>query len=401
MTKRATKLAAVMSLALIMLIGANCFAAVKPYFLAAGSSGAFNSFALAAGPAEGGGICGQNIWTYKNGAQGVDNRGTGLLETGNVWIVWNNSTTPTIVCAYIAVDSIIGQQLFFAQPASTFNCLEPAGTAGMNLIPTLTDTPLPAAVLKVLQGQAFNAAPSDIRPEDALFEETRVLAALNTTNYDGLGYGPGPVGTPILSHFSTKSSTPALYALSGTDPITGQAIPAHKTTNVGTQVVVVAVNAQQGSAQNSGHFGDSTSFFSINRRDLTLALNGGYAYTKDLTSIPGQGTVPLNVITREPLFWNLHYHRVQRPAKPGDRFDPGGRRESSDGPGYNLPRSTLRQSAEHLQRRRVPLESNHQRRRTLRARISLHRGLYRLWLLERRQFCGPVAEPPIPSCRRG
>ncbi len=36
MTKRATKLAAAMSLALIMLIGANCFAAVKPYFLAAG-----------------------------------------------------------------------------------------------------------------------------------------------------------------------------------------------------------------------------------------------------------------------------------------------------------------------------------------------------------------------------
>ena len=76
MTKRATKLAAAMSLTLIMLIGANCFAAVKPYFLAAGSSGAFNSFALAAGPAEGGGICGQNIWTFKNGAQGVDNRGT-------------------------------------------------------------------------------------------------------------------------------------------------------------------------------------------------------------------------------------------------------------------------------------------------------------------------------------
>jgi hypothetical protein len=164
MTKRATKLAAAMSLTLIMLIGANCFAAVKPYFLGAGSSGAFNSFALAAGPAEGGGICGQFIWTYKNGAQGVDNRGTGLLETGNVWIAWNNSTAPSIVCAYIAVDSIIGQQLFFAEPASTFNCLEPAGTAGNNLIPTLTDTPLPAAVLKVLQGQPFNAAPSDIRP---------------------------------------------------------------------------------------------------------------------------------------------------------------------------------------------------------------------------------------------
>jgi len=301
MTKRATKLAAAMSLALIMLIGANCFAAVKPYFLAAGSSGAFNSFALAAGPAEGGGICGQNIWTFKNGAQGVDNRGTGLLETGNVWVVWNNSSNPTIVCAYIAVDSIVGQQLFFAAPASTFNMLEPAGTPGANLIPTLTDTAIPQTVINVLQGQAFNAAPSDIRPEDALFEETRVLTALNTTNYDGLGYGPGPVGTAILSHFSTKTATPALYALSGTDPITGQAIPAHKTTDVGVQVVVIAVNAQQGSGQNSGHFGDSTSFFNINRRDLTLALNGSYAYTKDLTSVPGQATVPLNVITREPL----------------------------------------------------------------------------------------------------
>jgi hypothetical protein len=300
MRQRTTKLAAAVSLALLIFIGANCFA-VTPYFNVAGSSGAFNSFALAAGPAEGGKVCGDFIWTYKNGAQGVDNRGTGLLETGNVWIVWNNSTKPTKVCAYIAVDSIIGQQLFFAQPASTFNLLEPAGTAGQNLVPTLTDTPIPQAVINVLQGQPFNAAPTDIRPEDALFEETRVLAPLNTTNYNGLGYGPGPVGTPIQSSFSTKTSTPALYAISGTDPITGQAIPSSVTRDVGVQVVMAIVNAQQGSNQNSGHFGDSTSFFSINRRDWTLAVNGSYAYTKDITSIPGQGTVPLNVIAREPL----------------------------------------------------------------------------------------------------
>jgi hypothetical protein len=301
MTKRVTKLAAALSLAWMTFIGANCFAAVKPYFNGAGSSGAFNSFALAAGPAQGGGICGQFIWTFKNGAQGVDNRGTGLLETGNVWVAWNNSTNPTIVCSYIAVDSIIGQQLFYAQPASTFNILEPAGTAGMNLVPTLTDTPIPQAVINVLQGQPFNAAPTDIRPEDALFEEARVLAPLNTTTYAGLGYGPGPVGTPIQSTFSTKTSTPALYALSGTDPITGRAIPASKTTDVGVQVVMAIVNAQQGNGQNSGHFGDSTSFFNVNRRDWTLALSGGYPYTKDLTSVPGQGTAPLNVITREPL----------------------------------------------------------------------------------------------------
>lgn len=299
MTKSATKLGAAISLALTIFIAANCFA-VTPYFNAAGSSGAFNSFGLAAGPASGGGVCGGFIWTKKNGAQGVDNRGTGLLETGNVWIVWDNSVTPKIVCSYIAVDSIIGQQLFFAAPASTFNILFSAGTSGDNLIPTLTDTPIPQAVINVLEGKPFNAAPTDVRPEDALFEETRVLAALNSS-YTGLGYGPGPVGTPILSAFSTKSSTPALYALSGTDPITGQPVLATKTIDVGVQVIVAIVNAEQGSGQNSGHFGDSTSFFNINRRDWTLAMNGGYAYTKDLTSVPGQGTVPLNVIAREPL----------------------------------------------------------------------------------------------------
>ena len=300
MTKMILKMAAAVSLAMMMLIGVTCFA-VTPYFNGAGSTAAFNSFALAAGPASGGGVCGGLIWTKKSGAQGVDNRGTGLLETGNVWIVWDNSSAPKKVCSYIAVDSIIGQQLFFAAPASTFNILFPAGTTGDNLIPTLTDTPIPQAVINVLQGQPFNAAPTDVRPEDALFEEVRVLAPLDPAHYNGLGYGPGPVGIAIKSTFSTKTSTPAIYALSGTDPITGQAIPATKVSDVGVQVMVAIVNAQQGSGTNSGHFGDSTSFFNINRRDWTLALNGGYAYTKDLTSIPGQATVPLNVINREPL----------------------------------------------------------------------------------------------------
>jgi hypothetical protein len=300
MTRKATKMAAAMSLALLMFIGLPCFA-VTPYFNGAGSSAAFNSFALAAGPASGGGVCGGFVWTKKNGAQGVDHRGTNLLETGNVWIVWDNSTTPKKVCSYIAVDSIIGQQLFYAVPASTFNILFPAGTAGDNLVPTFTDTPIPQAVINVLEGKPFNAAPTDIRPEDALFEETRVLAPLDTVHYNGLGYGPGPVGSPILSAFSTKSSTPAIYALSGNDPITGQPIPATKILDVGVQVVVAIVNAEQGSGTNSGHFGDSTSFFNLNRRDWTLAMSGGYAFTKDLTSVPGQATVPLNVIAREPL----------------------------------------------------------------------------------------------------
>src|SRR5580693_10478265 len=75
------------------------------------------------------------------------------------------------------------------------------------------------------------------------------------------------------------------------------------------------VNTQQGSQQNSGHFGDSTSFFNINRRDWTLAMNGGYAYTKDLTSVPGQATVPLNVIAREPLSGTFTVMEINIPRK--------------------------------------------------------------------------------------
>ncbi len=64
------------------------------------------------------------IWTNKNGAQGVDNRGTGLLGDRKRLDRWNNSTNPTIVCSYIAVDSIIGQQLFYARrrrPSTSWN----------------------------------------------------------------------------------------------------------------------------------------------------------------------------------------------------------------------------------------------------------------------------------------
>ena len=60
----------------------------------------------------------------------------------------------------------------------------------------------------------------DSRPEDALFAETRVLAAYDPVHYTGLGYGPGPIGTAIQSTFSSTEATPVAFAISGTDPIT-------------------------------------------------------------------------------------------------------------------------------------------------------------------------------------
>ncbi len=167
----------------MLLVGLNSFAAVNVPFLAAGSTGAWETFALAAyeTPIANGG-CGQNIWTLKNGASGVDGRSGNIpLETGNVWIVWDNSTTPTVVCAYIAVDSVIGSQLFFAVPRATISIpSSEIGESGGNLVPTLTDTALPQAVYNAINGLKFNAAPADIRPEDALFAVNRALAKLNT-----------------------------------------------------------------------------------------------------------------------------------------------------------------------------------------------------------------------------
>ena len=93
-----------------------------------------------------------------------------------------------MVCAYIAVDSVIGSQLFFAVPRPTISIpSSEIGENGGNLVPTLTDTPLPQAVYSAINGLPFNAAPADIRPEDALFAVNRALGKLNKTNYNGLG----------------------------------------------------------------------------------------------------------------------------------------------------------------------------------------------------------------------
>lgn len=290
-----------LALATILLVGVNSFAKVNVAFLAAGSTGAWETMALAAyeTPISNGG-CGNNIWTLKNGASGVDGRSGSIpLETGNVWIVWDNSDAPTVVCAYIAVDSVIGSQLFFAVPRATISIpSSEIGENGGNLVPTLTDTPLPQAVYSAINGLPFNAAPADIRPEDALFAVNRALGKLNKTNYNGLGYGPGPIGVPIQSTFSTKNATPVAFAISGTDPITKQNVPKWTTVNVGAYPVMVFVNTTV--TGSSGDFSNQAAFQNVNRLDLANAFNGTSPYTRDLTTTPGLDPIPLNVCLREP-----------------------------------------------------------------------------------------------------
>lgn len=253
----------------------------------------FNLAALAADQTAG---CGTNIWTKKNGASGIDSRrGDIPAQTANVWIVWNN--TKTTICSYLAVDSVIGNILLFAQPQATLSIPSSAiGEAGDNLIPTLTDVPLDATVYAALNNQPFNAAPSDIRSEDALFAVNRALAPWsNDAHCNGLGYtGDGLVGVPILSSQSTKQVTPVAFAISGSDPFNGSPIPAWTSLPVGAEPIMVFANTSTGSDF------VSTNFNNVNRFVLSEILNGTLSRTRDITNVQGLPSNGVRVFLREP-----------------------------------------------------------------------------------------------------
>jgi len=308
MTKRTDTLALVVMVALVLL-APNSLAQVVMYN-AAGSSAMFNTFAFAArlgtSPVCGSGGVAHN-WTKKGGASVHDSRSTSISDvTGNIWIVWDNSTTPTKICAYVNVDSGVGDRAFFAVPTANI-VLSPGdnGSAGDDLVPAPMppDESLPSAVFNALNGVVFNAAMTDIRPEDALFATNRAMAPL-TANRSGLGYGPPPIGVPIMSAFSSKSVLPVGFAITGTDPITHmKARSNYLTTSIGASPVVVFVNKTDNAV---GHLGNSA-FTNVDRFVLASVLGGpqsGYVSltrTRDLAPTRLLPDVGLHVVLREPL----------------------------------------------------------------------------------------------------
>jgi len=109
-------------------------------------------------------------------------------------------------------------------------------------------------VYNAINGATLTTAMTDIRPEDALFATNRVLCTPNNGT-TCLGYGPGPVGTSIQGNFSSSVATPVVYAISGTDPVTGNPIPAFNSYPVGAQPIVMVINKLPGgiTAQNITH----------------------------------------------------------------------------------------------------------------------------------------------------
>jgi len=301
-----------------ILFAATIFSTISGYaqnvqFIGIGSSAAFNSFALAAVKDLGA----ANIWTAKgtnsadsaNWAQVQDQRSASIPpQAGSIWIAWDNNSTPD-VWVYLNVDSTIGVQALLAAPAALLQVDSGAETApGQNLIPYLpiadSTTGIPTAIYNAINNKPFNAALSALRPEDALYATTRALTALNTSDYNGLGYtGTGTIGTAIQSAFSSSFNTPVKFALSGTDPISGDKVQSWVSTNIGAVPVLILVNNTDTALGGLGSVNGSGNpvFANANTQDLANIFQGVDSRTRDLLASSGVPPIGLHVIQRDPL----------------------------------------------------------------------------------------------------
>ncbi|SPE25572.1 conserved exported hypothetical protein [Acidobacteriia bacterium SbA2] len=220
--------------------------------------------------------------------------GVGLNENGNLWVVWTpaggSCTAPgagSLVYADLNLDSTIGMRCLFAQPSCTLNTTAAALTAGANKLPGITDTPLPAGVLAAFNGATMNYGATDIMPADAKFVTYRALALCGPlssgTQFQGLGYGPGPVGQTIHSAYSTKTFNVVDFNVFGTDPITGNAIPAYTIYPVGADPELVFVNNT-----NASGFGASN-VTNVSRATLALMYSSILVRTADVVPQPFAG----------------------------------------------------------------------------------------------------------------
>jgi len=306
-------------LAAALLLASTC-QAQTPNFLVAGSSALFNAVAVSAespdpitsanGPCTG--VGGTFNWTTKssgtNLAAGIDPRAGVPAEPGNLWVVWgqDNSVPPniTVVCAYLSVDSMVGQRLLYGVDATGKNATLSLGaaatsTTGDNAVPYLPadQAALPAAVYAILNGAQIQAAMTDIRPEDGQFAVQRAQQAVDSLR-DGLGYGPSPLGTAVQSAFTATSAQVIAYNLSGTDPISGGPVTPGQTISIGADPIIWFVN--KSSTVNPGDFG-SLNPTNILSHTAAQILAGYLGRTVDVSGTQGVAPQPLTVVIREPI----------------------------------------------------------------------------------------------------
>jgi hypothetical protein len=182
----------------------------------------------------------------------------------------------------------------------------------------------------------FNAGGTDVRPEDALYADTRALTSYNGLDIaagtsentvtvstastsspgqlTGLGYNVATsnsstctpstlVGCTILDSFDQgKTFNVAKFGLSGTDPIAGGTLPQYTTLSTGADPVVVIV-------RNGNQFGGTSNgvytYNNINKQTLAQVFSGWTHCAEDILTTGATWTTsglhPIQVVQREPL----------------------------------------------------------------------------------------------------
>jgi hypothetical protein len=319
---RGTK-AILVAAVLTVVVGLAAVASAQVKFSGVGSSALFNGTAVGVFSdicsARVGSDCrhysvgGKNAGNGNNFAQAVDSRNVGIpVEAGNLWVVWDNNTSPISIWAYLSVDSVVGNRCFYATPRCTLQVDSGVlTTPGQHKVPAaimlnrqtnLTqddEASLPSAVLSAVQ-TAFTAALTDIRPEDAKYATNRALAAYNAANLNGLGYGVPSANCPAATSLIGcqikgtwgGAATPVQFNLSlKKDPFTGVKVPKSTTISIGAAPIVFLYN-------NTGPGLSGGGFTNLTYTTAGSVFNGTLGKASD---VGGTGSNPLSVILREPL----------------------------------------------------------------------------------------------------
>ncbi len=290
-------------------------------------------------------------------SQIIDSRVAGNpSDSATMWVAWDALAPSCNVWVYFSVDSAVGVKDFMAygkvgtksyafaygQLSSLMDGLSGAwcgSSCSQNKVFGLNDTTfvnggdnLPTSIITLLNKIPstdttapsycasgvfcyFNAAATDIRPEDALYGTTRALSNYDTKSLNGLGYNStgcggdglspqGKVGCPIYGAQGTGSKFFVVtFKLSGTDPLSSGSIPPSQTLSVGASPIVVLVNNQDASGFGAKS-GSNYVYTNINRYTLSQVFQGNLGRTTDLLTTGASATpngVPIQVVQREML----------------------------------------------------------------------------------------------------
>lgn len=234
----------------------------------AGSSSVWQSLALAAyndGKCLSGSVAPCFHYTGKN-FNLTDTRpsslgGSNANDTGNIWIVWDSSTS-TKIWAFIKVDAAVGVRCYFAQPSCNINISafpNPSNLISSSLWGDNSGDTLPPSAVSALFTSGttlINTAATDSRQEDDLFATCRSNSVLGggTDGLAGLGYGTSASGVcpafgaslSELQGGDIKSGIPGstgathvlAFNITGTDPFTNKTIPVATTVKIGAAPIV-------------------------------------------------------------------------------------------------------------------------------------------------------------------